>query len=155
MSRSEADVLLIQDGNAAISSVAGAASKRMDMNFKLFKGASIQFKDAKKAEDKAAELASRGDVKNVWPVKLYSVPTHTVHSVGDAALSTLRRRQGAGPSNDTFTPHLMTQVDKLKAKGVTGKGIKIAVIDTGVSAQPGPSFGLTPYIVQRLTTGLA
>jgi hypothetical protein len=27
----------------------------------------------------------------------------------------------------------MTQVDKLRAEGYTGKGIKIAVIDTGVS----------------------
>ena len=108
----------------------------MDFNYKLFKGASIQFKDTDKAEDKAAQLADRGDIKNVWPVKLYSVPTHTVHSVGDAALKGLRRRQGPpGPGNDTFTPHLMTQVDQLRAKGITGKGIKIAVIDTGVSGQ--------------------
>jgi len=106
----------------------------MDLNYKLFKGVSIQFKDTDKAEDKAAQLADRGDIKNVWPVKLYSVPTHTVHSVGDAAVEGLNRRQGpAGPSNDTFTPHLMTQVDQLRAKGITGKGIKIAVIDTGVS----------------------
>lgn len=34
---------------------------------------------------------------------------------------------------DTFTPHVMTQVDMLRADGITGKGVKIAVIDTGVS----------------------
>lgn len=34
---------------------------------------------------------------------------------------------------DTFTPHVMTQVDLLRADGITGKGVKIAVVDTGVS----------------------
>ncbi|KAG5938400.1 hypothetical protein E4U59_003799 [Claviceps monticola] len=33
---------------------------------------------------------------------------------------------------DTFSPHVMTQVDKLRAKGITGKGIKVAVVDTGI-----------------------
>lgn len=36
-------------------------------------------------------------------------------------------------ANNTFSPHVMVQADKLHAKGITGKGIKIAVIDTGVS----------------------
>lgn len=31
-----------------------------------------------------------------------------------------------------FAPHRMTQVDKLRAENVTGKGIRIALVDTGV-----------------------
>ncbi|GJN68090.1 hypothetical protein PLICBS_002133 [Purpureocillium lilacinum] len=31
-----------------------------------------------------------------------------------------------------FSPHVMTQVDKLHAKGITGKGVKVAILDTGV-----------------------
>ncbi|KAK2616739.1 hypothetical protein QQS21_000351 [Conoideocrella luteorostrata] len=31
-----------------------------------------------------------------------------------------------------YPPHVMTQVDKLRAKGITGKGVKIAVVDTGI-----------------------
>jgi subtilisin family serine protease len=115
-----------------MSSIGEDASKRVDLNYKLFKGASIQFKDLDKAEDRAAKIAGMASVKNVWPVKLYSVPQHTVHSVGsDAEDGGLRRRQATG--NDTFTPHVMTQVNMLREKGVTGKGIKIAIIDTGVS----------------------
>ena len=33
---------------------------------------------------------------------------------------------------DSFTPHVMTQVDKLKAENITGKGIKVGIVDTGV-----------------------
>jgi subtilisin family serine protease len=106
----------------------------MDLDYKLFKGASIQFKDLDKAEDKAAQVATLSAVKNMWPVKLYSVPRPTVHSVGDAAVDGLSRRQQAA-GNDSFTPHVMTQVDQLRAEGITGKGIKIAVIDTGVSGR--------------------
>lgn len=128
-----------------MSSIAGDASKRMDLNYKLFKGASIQFQDLDKAEDKAAKVASMPAVKNMWPVKLFSVPRHTVHSVGKAVENGLSRRQAT--SNDTFTPHLMTQVNMLRDKGVTGKGIKIAVIDTGVSWQrstPAPQWPQWP-----------
>lgn len=103
----------------------------MDLNYKLFKGVSIRFHDVDKAEDKVSEIASMPAVKNIWPVKLFSVPQHTVLSVGDAAAGGISRRQEA--SNDTFTPHVMTQVNQLRNKGITGKGIKIAVIDTGVS----------------------
>ncbi|EEB90703.1 hypothetical protein MPER_11053 [Moniliophthora perniciosa FA553] len=33
---------------------------------------------------------------------------------------------------DTQSTHVMTGVDKLHAQGITGEGIKIGVIDTGV-----------------------
>ncbi|OIW32859.1 subtilisin-like protein [Coniochaeta ligniaria NRRL 30616] len=115
------------DPNTVLNSIGADASKRMDMNYKLFKGVSIKFKDLDKAEDKAAKIADMPAVKNIWPVKLFSVPQHTVHSVGDAAGGGLSRREEA----DTFTPHVMTQVNQLRDKGITGKGIKIAVIDTG------------------------
>lgn len=45
-----------------------------------------------------------------------------------------------------YPPHAMMQVDKLRSKGITGKGIKIAMIDTGVR---GSSLGILP--TPRLT----
>ncbi|KAG9022637.1 hypothetical protein FS837_006245, partial [Tulasnella sp. UAMH 9824] len=33
---------------------------------------------------------------------------------------------------DSFAPHVMTGVDKLHAEGIFGKGIRVAIIDTGV-----------------------
>ncbi|RKU47717.1 hypothetical protein DL546_000830 [Coniochaeta pulveracea] len=101
----------------------------MDLDFQLFKGASIQFKDLKNAAERAEQVASMPAVKNLWPVHVYSIPEHTVHSVGSPSAAEYRKRADA--ANDTFTPHLMTQVNKLRAEGIDGKGIKIAVVDTG------------------------
>ncbi|KAB5517533.1 peptidase S8/S53 domain-containing protein [Coniochaeta sp. 2T2.1] len=117
------------DSSSVMGAIEGNATKRMDFNFKLFKGVSIKFKDVETAEENAAQLAESPAVKNVWQVKLFPSPQHTVHSTGGVAGNALSRRQAGG--NDTFTPHVMTQVDQLRAKGITGKGIKIAVIDTG------------------------
>lgn len=108
------------------------------MNFKLFRGASIQIQDLSKAEYVAAEVAKLPAVKQIWPVKLYQIPKYTVHSTGspdnndhgDRGSASIKR---AAAANDTVAPHLMTQVNMLKDSGVTGAGIKIGVIDTGVS----------------------
>jgi subtilisin family serine protease len=100
------------------------------LRFKLFKGVSIQLKDTKNADETAAEVAKLPQVKAVYPVRRYPVPLHVVHSTGDAVREFIAKRQGG---NDTFSTHLMTQVNKFRAAGITGKGIKIGVIDTGVS----------------------
>lgn len=99
----------------------------------LFKGASIQFHDAESAEDEAAALSGLAGVKRVWPNRLYDLPKDKVIWTGkskDASVANSNVKRQF--SSDTFSPHLMTQVDKLRAKGVIGKGIKIGVIDTGV-----------------------
>lgn len=122
------------DTNSFVNSI-DDASLRKELRFKLFRGASIQFSDAEQAEKAVMRVAARPNVKNVWPVKRYSAPQHIVHSTGDAALAmapVLKKRQATNES-DLFTTHLMTQVNKLRDAGVTGKGLKIAVVDTGVS----------------------
>jgi hypothetical protein len=102
----------------------------------LFKGASIQFKDTKNADEIAAKVAELPTIKRIFPVRRYPVPQHTVHSTGDA-VSDLVSKRGKGSKGhkdkDTFTPHLMTQVNKFRDAGIKGKGIKIGIIDTGVS----------------------
>lgn len=126
--------------------IKGEATLRKNLKFKLFKGASIQFKETEKSEEMAAQLAEMPVVKNVWPVKRYPVPQHTVHYTGSALETVLKKRQAEG--KDLFTPHLMTQVNKFRDSGETGKGIKIAVIDTGVSSGalgPQPRHHGIPY----------
>ena len=44
----------------------------------------------------------------------------------------------------------MTQIDRLKADGITGSGTKIAVIDTGVSIRAGKRVFTTNFL-QRLS----
>ncbi|KAL2128468.1 hypothetical protein VTI74DRAFT_9137 [Chaetomium olivicolor] len=117
-----------QDSTAFVNTLGGKASLRKDLRFKLFKGASIQFKDTKNADKMAAEVANMPEVKRVFPVRRYPVPRHVVHSTGDAVQDAIAKRE---EGNDTFSTHLMTQVNKFRDAGITGKGIKIAVIDTG------------------------
>ncbi|KAI1117033.1 peptidase S8/S53 domain-containing protein [Nemania sp. NC0429] len=122
-----------QDASEFFNHIGSKAKTRMNFESSLFKGVSIQFHDAESAEDEAAALSGLAGVKRVWPNRLYDLPKDNVIWTGkskDASVanSNIKRQF----KNDTFSPHLMTQVDKLRAKGVIGKGIKIGVIDTGV-----------------------
>jgi subtilisin family serine protease len=98
----------------------------------LFKGASIQFHDTDSAEDEATKLINLTSVKRVWPNRIYHLPKDEILWTGksDASIAHTNVKRQFG--NDTFSPHVMTQVNKLRAKGIVGKGIKVAVIDTGI-----------------------
>ncbi len=89
-------------------------------------------------------------VKNMWPVKRYSIPEYTVHSTGNSAAApeVLKKRQAT--ANDTFSTHLMTQVNKFRDAGITGKGIKVAVIDTGVSFALGQAIIVVTVLTRDL-----
>ncbi|KAK3391845.1 peptidase S8/S53 domain-containing protein [Sordaria brevicollis] len=117
------------DPTSILNTIKGDATIRKDIRHELFKGASFQFKDLDKAEDLANKVAAMSGVKAMYPVRRYSVPEHTVHSTGSSVQEVVAKRDTA---KDTFTPHLMTQVNKFRDAGITGKGIKVAVIDTGI-----------------------
>ena len=81
--------------------------------------------------DKIQSLAA---VKKVWPVHIVTRPNDEVIWTGsshEAVPPKYRPRQASG--DDAISSHLMTQVDLLHAKGITGKGIRIGVVDDGVS----------------------
>ncbi|KAF6812064.1 subtilisin-like protease [Colletotrichum sojae] len=120
-----------QDASDFYAEVNADATTRLNLTYSLFKGQSIQFKDIENADKKAAKLAQLPSVKAMYPVKTYGIPDVEVVWTGKQGRDyvDLRRRQ-EGP--DVFSTHVMTQVDKLRADGVTGKGIKVAVIDTGI-----------------------
>ncbi|PHH67145.1 hypothetical protein CDD81_2914 [Ophiocordyceps australis] len=115
-------------------------SVRLRLDYKLFKGVSIQIFDGENAEATAEKLAGVAGVKKYWPVSLYSVPEPKIERVGRRSNSSEQaERRGidwwgeeAGYGNTSYLPHVMTQVDRLRAEGYTGRGIKIAVIDSGI-----------------------
>lgn len=122
------------DIDTELSSVQNVASTRMKLDYKLFKGASIRFHDTETANDQANLLVAKPAIKKMWPVRLYNVPKHTVHWVaGDDAHEEDAAETRQAPE-DTFSPHVMTQVNQLRDQGVVGEGIKVAVVDTGVSS---------------------
>ncbi|KAH7176825.1 peptidase S8/S53 domain-containing protein [Dactylonectria macrodidyma] len=123
--------------------VDGQATTRLELDYKLFKGVSIQFNDLEKADDLAANVAALPAVKNIWPVKVYSIPKPTIEWTGTPGVEhavSKKKRAINETAEDTFSPHVMTQVNKLRADGITGKGVKVAVIDTGIDYEH-PALG--------------
>lgn len=108
---------------------------RLKLDYKLFKGTSFQLKNVSDMDAAAAKIANMAIVKQMWPVRIFHVPNDEVIWKGtdrNLAQTALQKRQSAENTTDTFSTHVMTQVDKLRAKGIRGKGTKIAVIDTGI-----------------------
>ena len=105
----------------------------MHLNYKVFKGISVQLHDLDKAEQQAAKIASSPGIRQFWPVQVYSIPKLPE---GPSAGRSLTKR-GALTARDSkstaaaLAPHIMAQVDRLHARGIKGKGIKIAIADTG------------------------
>ncbi|KAF4554958.1 Subtilase-like protein 1 [Elsinoe fawcettii] len=125
----ETDSFLTKLGDAG-----QAVEPRLNLKYDLFKGVSFKLKDTEDEETAARKIEALPEVRKIWPVRAYPIPRDEVVWTGNertaAPASGLYKRQDSG--NDTFSPHVMTQVDQLRARGVRGAGIKVAVIDTGI-----------------------
>ena len=110
----------------------------LKMDYKLFKGVSIEMKDLK-TENQTLETLRNMPGVNVMPYIVYPRPSDRIDwlpAMGDRAafsngdLPSIERRDDGDP--DTFSTHVLTQVNRLRAEGITGKGVTIGVVDTGV-----------------------
>lgn len=105
---------------------------RMDLRYNLFKGASFSLRDVERLNETSAAIAGHQKVKNIWPVRRLSFPKLEPLSVGGNATAQAAHAKRQQASGDVFTPHVMTQVDRLHEEGITGGGIRIGIVDTGV-----------------------
>ncbi|RYP03360.1 hypothetical protein DL765_010526 [Monosporascus sp. GIB2] len=108
------------------------AEPRLDLSYSLFKGCSFQLKNTSDVEVAAQIISEMPKIRKMWPVRIRDIPKDELVWAGnaEAARSSLRKRQE--PGNATYSPHVMTQVDKLRAEGFTGAGIRIGVVDSGI-----------------------
>ncbi|KAL6908613.1 peptidase S8/S53 domain-containing protein [Trichoderma evansii] len=114
------------------------ASKRMNLSYSLFKGASVQLDSVSlDPQSVSTKIASLAPVKNVWPVMRYQ----HIEMGKSAPMKGVKRNLGgfsqhesrtAADSDTGYAPHILTQVDKLHAEGYTGKGIRVGIVDSGV-----------------------
>ncbi|GJC78230.1 intracellular serine protease [Colletotrichum liriopes] len=100
------------------------ASQRLRLESKVFKGVSFNVEDYN--NETASRIASLPQVKKLWPVSLIKVPDLEVSWTGKDAK---HKRQ---TNSTNWPPHVMTQVDKLRAMGFTGEGLRIGIVDTGI-----------------------
>ncbi|KAM3073458.1 hypothetical protein ACMFMG_004644 [Clarireedia jacksonii] len=112
---------------------------RHEFDSTIFTGLSISVTQSGANEEVQKLLADIPGVAGVWPV--YEVPRPGTHNnFDDSSVSTspetfpiLEKRQSATAYGGDLSSSLeMGGVDKLHAKGIKGKGIKIGIIDTGV-----------------------
>ncbi|KAI3391367.1 hypothetical protein diail_7476 [Diaporthe ilicicola] len=111
---------------------------RMNMSFKLFNGVSFSITDLAGETKAASKISVMPSVKRIWPMRLYPAPDvqhlRTAHHLGpqETVEFVSKPNNATTADKDSFSPHVMTQVDKLHAAGYTGEGARIAIIDTGV-----------------------
>ncbi|KAG6008140.1 hypothetical protein E4U21_004897 [Claviceps maximensis] len=115
-------------------SISNHGHTRVKLQSDIFNGISVQMHDIKTAQDTVAKFAALPEVKAVHPVVLYQMPNPKIEWTANGAngLEQASLMSRAEQERDTFSPHVMTQVDKLRALGITGLGVKVAVIDTGI-----------------------
>lgn len=114
---------------------------RMDLKYQLFNGASFRIEEQEEEDNtdvlQAKIASSKARVKNVWPVRKIQMPKVDPISVARNGTtgSTEKRashQKRQETKDDTYSTHVLTQVNKLRAEGITGKGIRIGVVDTGI-----------------------
>ncbi|KAL2202340.1 subtilisin-like protein [Sarocladium strictum] len=108
-------------------------------DYKLFQGASIQLPhddSSSSSADTARVLSKSKYVKKAWPIYRHSLPDTRIHWTGNNTKTFTTNldpsSKNANSTSDPYSPHVMTQVDKLHEAGYTGKGITIAILDTGI-----------------------
>ncbi|KAI0577733.1 peptidase [Pyrenophora tritici-repentis] len=105
-----------------------------EFNSELLQGVTLQF--ANEAHEKAqlARLSSISSVKNIWSNKIVPPSDSRVTWTGPPGSADIQSNQATKRSskNEKYSPHVMTQIDKLHAKNITGKDVKIAIIDSGI-----------------------
>lgn len=127
------------------------ALERHQFSHSVFQGASFDLK-CDKGEATQTSILSALDsidgVRKAWPVsnvestRAVSNTQSGVFRAGDLArrvppterdtsYSLLQARAETNGTVDTLSSHVMTGVDKLHAEGITGSGLRIAVIDDG------------------------
>ncbi|KAJ4423842.1 hypothetical protein N0V82_001426 [Gnomoniopsis sp. IMI 355080] len=143
---------LIKDNTSFYTSLhAGGimTTPRMGLNYSLFRGASFEINDISLELNHVSKIAAMSTVKQMWPLRNYTIPEIQRRNTMLKPNGTISHIGGNpqfddASKKDTFSTHAMTQVDKLRAEGlyhecllikdwiVTGHGLRIGIVDTGV-----------------------
>ncbi|KAJ6260039.1 Cucumisin [Drechslerella dactyloides] len=104
----------------------------------IFNGVSFDLEDD--TADNRAIIESWGEVVQLSPVRLYDATAPVGRKVTRDVATLISRQAENNLTVDAYPPHLQGNVNKLRAEGLTGSGIKIAVVDTGIDYTH-PSLG--------------
>lgn len=118
--------------SAALGGAGLSAKHRFDFEHKFFRGSSFVVDGTEDEETVISRIHSTKRAKKVWPLRRIKRDPGQIHSkLPNGAKLGYSKTAKRGYENPWST-HAMTGVDKLHAKGLTGKGTFIAILDTGV-----------------------
>jgi len=147
-SQSRSYIVELSDGQDAASfysqlaALGISATPRVNMTYALFTGCSFDlegttFSGLRSVRGTVGDLST---VKHIWSNEKRTVDNPSAQgtlrkrvnsrAALDAHESLHTQRQQA--ANDTWSTHVMAQVDRLRAQGITGKGVKVGIVDSGV-----------------------
>ncbi|CAA9967188.1 minor extracellular protease vpr [Pyrenophora teres f. maculata] len=106
-------------------------NKRMTLNSSLLNGLSFQILETLNDLTIEERISNLPKVKHLWPIHEYASPKHDVLWAGTDT-SNLQPPISKRGLSEKYPPHVLTQVEELQAEGVTGAGIKLAIIDSGI-----------------------
>jgi subtilisin family serine protease len=118
-----------EDNSDFLNTLDEEGTMRMNLNYTLFKGASVQLRDLENADKIAARMAELPSVRNVWPLENFPVARSKPHWVSDGSAPAYKKQKR---DQTTLSTHIMTQVDRLRAEGFTGQGVRVGLVDSGV-----------------------
>ncbi|KAK6508894.1 hypothetical protein TWF481_003661 [Arthrobotrys musiformis] len=113
---------------------------RMTLNQEtsIFNGISFDLEDD--TPENRAKINSWGEVVELSPVRLYDASAPLAKHVTRDVTEVMRKRGAVDGPYGEYPPHIQGGVNRLHKEGFSGKGIKIAVIDTGIDYSH-PSLG--------------
>lgn len=121
----------------------------MEFNSSLFQGVSVQL-DGSKEESDVETLSALPSVKNIWPVYTYSLPNdENARVLSKETIQQLSEAIKADGNDSAKAPLDMIKARELWNEGITGKGIRIGAVDTGIDyLHPALGGGFGPdYLV--------
>ncbi|KAM0322540.1 hypothetical protein ACHAQA_009387 [Verticillium albo-atrum] len=117
---------------SAVSEIApGDVRVNLNINSSIFKGVSVKIDGPivdDENDEQMARIAQLPRVRNVWPNRRIPHPKLIPSKATQNDHESLKRRAAEGG----YTPHIMTQIDKLHALNITGQGMRIAIVDDGI-----------------------
>lgn len=94
----------------------------MFLNSSVFRGASFKISDLGRETTQASRISAMPAVKQLWPLRNYSVPQLRRKNTMTNPLGHIFAAEEDAITRDKFSTHVMTQVDKLHAKGCKSPG---------------------------------
>ncbi|KAF2009282.1 hypothetical protein BU24DRAFT_468257 [Aaosphaeria arxii CBS 175.79] len=132
-----------------------SAHRILTTESEIFRAASYKIDISTLGDDPLTVLSSIPAIKNIWPVEVVERPDDALAWKGsdlNTAPVSIKKQVGkVAVKGEGFTPHVLTQVDRVHGSNITGRGIKVGIVDDGIDYRHpalGRGFG-QGYLVAR------